>query len=398
MPKVAIVQPPSAPWIASCLEGIRRYANTRGDWHLLSTSLAFRGRGDSLNLADMKGWKGDGIIGLIDEAKELRRAKAMGIAIVNLGSRLPEAHGIPRVMVNHFQGGRLAAEHLLKCGVRHLALFGWKGAWYANQRRLGFMKRAAEAGIECHSHLWPYMEKDGTKKTWMQRIIEPARWLATLPRPCGVFAIHDYMAQLLMEACTEAGMKIPDDIALMGMDNDLMIGEHSAPKLTSVSRNSERVGWEAAALLDRMMRGEAAPGADLLVEPDGVVARQSTERWYCEEPVLQRALDFMRAHLSQPFNIDHLAAHAGVSKRTLEIRCREQLQSSPHQLVIKLRIEYAKELLLRPGKLSIEKAAAACGFGSAQAFQLAFRRMTGKTPGAFRRKEMSSPQSDGAKI
>src|SRR5579862_2095893 len=252
--RVAIVYPSSVVWIGRCIDGIRRYAREVGHWHLLSSPPALRGVGGSVSLTEMHGWNGDGVIALIDTEHELCAARAMGMPVVNLGSWLPKSFGIPRILVNHFKAGRMAADHLLSRGLRHLAFFGWKDAWYANQRRLGFVERAKEAGVECAVLLRNLHEESG--KNWTERIAEPARWLVAMPRPCGVFAMHDFMAQLLMEACQQAKLRIPDDIVMMGMDNDQTICEHSVPTLTSISRNSPQVGWEAAALLDRIMNGE----------------------------------------------------------------------------------------------------------------------------------------------
>ncbi len=179
-------------------------------------------------------------------------------------------------MVNHFLAGRMAADHLLERGLRDLAFFGWNNLWYSNQRRLGFFARAAEARLG-HQEALLLTPRAEAHLSWTQRSEGPARWLASLPRPCGVFAVHDYRAQFLVEACGEAGRRIPEDIALIGMDNDETICDHSVPTLTSVSRNSEQVGWAALALVDRLIRGGRPPTQDLLLDPDGVVTRQSTD-------------------------------------------------------------------------------------------------------------------------
>jgi len=394
--RVAVVYPSSISWVTRCMDGVRQYAREAGGWHILSSPPAFRGVGGSLSLKEMRGWKGDGIIALIDDRRELRTAAGIGIPVVNLGSGLPGSFGVPRVSVNHFKAGQMAADHLLARGLSHLSFFGWKDVWYSDQRSLGFAGRAAEAGVKCGT----FLRNPNTEiaKYWTRRIAEPAEWLATLPRPCGVFAVHDYMAQLLMEACQEAQLRIPDDIALIGMDDDASICEHSVPTLTSVSRNSERVGREAAALLDRMMQGSSSLSADLLVDPDGVVARQSTDKLYCSDAVVQSALDYMRAHLASQFNIECIAEHAMVSKRTLEMRFRECLQSSPHDFLTKLRVQHAQALMQLPQRRTFEQIASESGFGTAPAFYAAFQRITGKTPWRYRKdiqKIAGFPPRDG---
>jgi LacI family transcriptional regulator len=331
----------------------------------------------------MRGWKGDAIIAVSNDKSELRYVRTMGIPVVNLAGGLSKSFGVPRVMVNHFDAGRMAAEHLLSRGLRHLAFFGWKDLWYSDQRRLGFNERAAEACIECDAFLQGAGEE--FNKTWPQRVARIARWLASLPKPAGVFAVHDYRAQFLMEACHEAGLRIPEDIAVMGMDNDETICEHCVPSLTSISRNSERVGWEAAALLDCMMRGESTPTADVLLEPDGVIERQSTNMLYSEEPIVQRALDYMRTHLRTQFNIEQIAEHVGISKRTLETRFRDSVRSSPHDFLSKLRVQHAQALMQMPQKRTVEETALECGFGTARALNKAFHRIVGQPPNRYRK-------------
>jgi LacI family transcriptional regulator len=201
----------------------------------------------------------------------------------------------------------------------------------------------------------------------------------------GIFAVQDYRAQFLIEACQEAGLRIPADIAVVGMDNNEAVCDHLAPTLSSVSRSSQKVGWEAAALLDRILRGMKLPLEDVLIDPDGVVARQSTAMQYSENPVVQNALDYMRERLREQFNISAVAEHSKASKRTLEMRFRESLGSSPHSFLTKLRVQRAEHLLGLPQKLSIGEIANQCGFGTATTFYAAFRRVTGQSPASFRR-------------
>jgi LacI family transcriptional regulator len=390
--KVAILLPTSIPWIALCIDGIRRFAREHGGWHLFSSPPAVRGTGESaLALRSMRGWKGDAIIVVSDSEDELRYARRIRIPVVNLGGGLARSFGVPRVMVNHYKAGRLAADHLLGRGLRHLAFFGWQDMWYSDQRQLGFSDRARDAGVECNVLL--RASRDESNMDWVRRIAVVARWLASLPRPSGIFAVHDYRSQFLVEACQEAGLRIPADIAVLGMDNNEAVCEHSVPTLSSVSRNSQRVGWEAAALLDRLMRGDEHPIEELFLDPDGIVARQSTAMQYCGNPLVQSALDYMREHLREQFNISAVAEHTGASKRTLEMRFRESLGSSPHVLLTKLRVECAESLLSMPQKRTIEQIAAECGFGTATTFYAAFRRMTGQSPASFRRESSRFPRA-----
>jgi LacI family transcriptional regulator len=204
--------------------------------------------------------------------------------------------------------------------------------------------------------------------------------------------VHDYRAQFLIEVCTEAGLRIPEDIAVIGMDNDETICEHSVPTITSISRNSARVGWEAMSLLDRMLHGERHLD-DLLIEPDGVIARRSTDRQYCADELVQKALDLVRENLSTQINIAALAEHLGISKRTLETRFKKNSNTSPHEAITRLRLQHAKALLQMPQKRTIEQIASECGLGTPATFHAVFRRLEGKTPANFRREYNNSKGS-----
>jgi LacI family transcriptional regulator len=356
--RIAILCPASASWVAPCLGGFRRYAHAAQDWHLFSSSPVFHGDDLARILDSLEGWMGDGILTVSNDRAGLRRLRAMNIPAVNLAAGLAENHGIPRVMVNNQRAGRLAADHLLGQGVRSLAFFGWEKMWYSQQRLEGFRLRATEAGVECREFLRPI--RDQTRQSWDQRLAGTADWVLSLPHSTGIFAVNDGQAQMLTEACRQADVRVPDDFAVMGMDDDETICEHSIPTLTSLSRNSGKVGWEAAALLDRLMRGEPPPVLDILLEPDGVTARKSTEVLYCEDRVVLHALHYMRANIRSQYNVEEIAEHAAVSKRTLENRFRQVLRCSPHSFLRRLRVEHAQTLMRMPQPQTIEQIAGEC--------------------------------------
>ena len=319
------------------------------------------------------------------EPRELSQARSLGIPVVNLAGGLAKPHGIPRVRVNDHMAGQLAADHLLNRGLRHLAFFGWSDRWYSEQRRKGFCERASKAGVKVDSFL-QLAAGEEMKMNWPKRIAGPAKWLASLPRPCGVFAVQDYRAQFLIETCNEANIRIPEEMALIGMDNEETICEHSVPTLTSISRNSEQVGWEAMALLDRLIQGAPVPVDDLLLDPDKVVARKSTDRQYCNDALVQKAVDLVREKPGERLNITNIAERLGVSKRTLELRFQQSIKHSPHEFFTKLRVQHAQTLLQMPQKRTVEQIARECGFGTPATVYAAFKRHLGDSPAGFRRK------------
>jgi len=182
--KLAILYPASVPWFAKCLDGIRHYAREHGEWCFICSPPTLSGAEESaLTVRNMLGWKGDALMICSNEEKELRAARRMGIPVVNFGGGLRDSCGIPRVMVDHYQAGALAASHLLERGLRHLAFFGWSGLWYSEQRRQGFIDRAAREGVSCDSFLRTAGEDFRLK--WPERVAGPFL-------RCTIIALNSY--------------------------------------------------------------------------------------------------------------------------------------------------------------------------------------------------------------
>ncbi len=388
-PKIAIVYPASVPWMGHFLDGIRRYARPLGGWRLHTSPPALAGTGEhSGSVRSLVGWKGDAVIAAISSEEDAMAAKGLGIPVINISAWIKETYGLPRVGADNQLAGRLAADHLIGRGLRDLAFLGWQDVHYSDQRLLGFSGRAEEMGASVRSRLDP----PGEDCTWGTRLDSLAGWLASLPHPCGVFAVHDYRAQLLIEACDIAGLRVPNDIAVIGMDDDVITCEHAVPTLTSVSRNSVVIGWEAAALIHRILEGSFSGEVEILVPPDRVTARQSTDMLYHADQVVQIAIGYMHRNLRNSFNIEAVARQAGVSKRTLEMRFRSSMGKSPHRFLTEARIAHARKLLSHPVKVSIQSVADDCGFKSYPAFVAAFQRISGCAPLEFKKQtSMAAP-------
>jgi LacI family transcriptional regulator len=161
------------------------------------------------------------------------------------------------------------------------------------------------------------------------------------------------------------------------------------PTLSSVSRNSEKHGWESAALIHRLLSSESVGAPEILIQPDGITARQSTDTQYHADEVVRVAVRFMEGRLRHSFNMEEVANHAGVSRRKLEMRFRECMGKSPHQCLCEARISYAKKLIRRPNPTPMQEIAHECGFGSYSAFVAAFKRIEGYSPSDFHKESKS---------
>lgn len=388
-PWVAVVYPASVPWMAECLRGIKAVADGLGGWNLVTSPPSLRSAGEEdIHVPAMRAWRGDGMITCLTTAGEERAASRLTIPVVNLSGWRPPGRGVPRVNADHQAIGRLAAEHLLALGLRHFAYYGMAGPWFSAERERGFVQRLSEAGLPCAT--FHQRSGEGTARAWHRRYARLAHWLSGLPKPLGLLAVHDYRARVVMELCTRQGVSIPEDVAVLGVDNDPTTCDYCVPSLSSVSRDPFACGMEAARLLSRLMGGEPAPPHDTLVPPAGVVQRRSTDRFYDGDPVVSRVIAYASDHPGEAFTVAGLAQRFKMSRRLIELRFRERLGLTPHAYLRQRRVSRAKALLLDASEQrSLGEVAAACGFGCLRAFREAFRAETGVTPAAYRERHAS---------
>lgn len=381
--QVALLYPAAVPWMAQFTAGVTDYATRHGGWALFTSPPTLSGADElALNVYTLSDWHGHGAITALSRPAEARAAAALPIPVVNFGGALRRS-SVPRVMTDHRAVGRLAAEHLLERGFRRLAYYGTRGVGYSALRAEGFQRIARKAGVPCAVLQAPPVRDP--RATWRQRVGPLEQWLRGLEFPVGLMAMHDYRARVVMDECRLLGLDVPKEVAVIGVDNDPSICEFSQPTLTSIARNARRNGYEAAALLDALMCGRAPEAAEVLIAPEGVVARQSTDWILIDQPHVAAAVHYMREHLDEPFGIERVAEHVAVSRRRLEQRFRRTLGCSPHAYLCRLRVERAKELLRRPQAVKLQQVANASGFSSVARLCVVFGRLTGQTPMAFRR-------------
>ncbi|MBN2295786.1 MAG: substrate-binding domain-containing protein [Pirellulales bacterium] len=385
---VALAYPAAIPWMALFVQGVADYARKHANWKITTSPPTLSGADElALNIFSLRGWPGDGAIAAIANKDEARTAREIGMPVVNLSGSLEDA-GVPRVMIDHFSIGRMAAEHLLDRGFHRLAFCGTEELYYSRRRAEGFAQYAEQAGVPCE--IFDMQRIADPRTSWKRRIGPLSKWLSSLQRPVGLMAIHDYRARMIMDECDRLKLNVPHDIAVVGVDNDQTVCEYSHPTLSSVCRNSWRVGYESAALLDRLMSGESPDDTEILIQPEGIAARQSTDTVVIDDKHVSTAVHYMRGHLGEAFGIDQVVKHIPISRRQLEMRFRRSVGCSPKDYLLRLRVERAKELLQDSRRLKMHCVAVACGFSSAERLRLVFLRLTGQTPLEYRRSGRAS--------
>lgn len=320
----------------------------------------------------------DGLVGAFYRGPALAGLLATGLPAVNVSNRSSDVP-LPRVVSDDEAAGRMAARHLLDCGFRRFAFAGFPGHQYSDQRRTGFVRETQAAGCTCD-----VLPPESAASDGEPGLTPLARWLQTLPRPLAVMACSDVRACHVLLACEPLGLRVPEDVAVLGVDNDSVRCRVAAVPLSSVALNGERVGWMAAELLLRLMRGEPPPAKPILVPPLRVVVRQSTDVIAAADPLVARAVRYIREHAGDPeLDVAAVTRGVGASDRALRRRFEAALGWSPYHELVNTRLTHARRLLIETD-LSVKNIAPACGFADPRRFTIVFRRVTGMTATAFR--------------
>jgi LacI family transcriptional regulator len=368
--RVALAFPARFAHLPGIVHGITDYARAHGRW-LLTTGAELFG----LPIGDLRKWNGDGVIAALGNAEDVAAARRMKIPVVTMFGMV-RSPGVPRVMVDQAQIGRLAAEHLVSRGFRRFAFYGLRGPTYSADREQAFIARVAQHGgtvARCHSPA-----NAGGRRPW-DEIERLRRWVARLTTPVGVFAANDQRARMLVDAAELAGRRVPDEVGVIGVDNDEIACEFGEPTLTSIACDWAAVGFETAELLDRLMNGEKPPAGDLLIRPTGVVTRETTDVIVTDHPAVARAVAFARDHRGEPFGVEALVGASGVSRRHLELSFARSLGCTPADFLARIRAEQAKELLDQGGR-TLTQIARLCGFSDLRQFSRVFARVMNSSP------------------
>lgn len=292
---------------------------------------------------------------------------------------------LPAVINDDLAVGKMAAEYLLGLNCRAFAFVGfyYPRAW-SRERGNGFVARLAQAGHPCH-RLAPFENHRAPSFRYSWSPAGLKSWLKSLPPRTGIFAATDFVGVMVIDACRELGLAVPEDMGIVGVDDNIMLCEMAAVPLTSIATDARRLGYEAAQMLDRLMKGGPPRRRRIKLPPLDMVVRQSTEFFAIDDPVLAKALRFITANCQQRISVpDILKAAPGLGRRSLERRFRDKLSCSIHAVLLRARLNKAKRLLAETNR-AMEAVAEQAGFSDAKKLSAHFRTATGLTPTAYRK-------------
>jgi LacI family transcriptional regulator len=390
--RVALLVESSRAYGREVLSGIAAFVREHEYW-----SVFFQ----DLNLCDstpewLKTWKGEGIISRLENDDIVGLIRRLKVPVVYL-RRVEGSTNAPQILTNNAEVSRLCFEHLKERGFRHFAYCGFNGADYSDERKETFVSLVEEAGLRCHVYGGiPHPAKGDTAQhegLGLQDGSLLVDWIRRLPKPIGLMACNDMRGQQVLDACRSIGVALPDEIAVIGVDNDEVLCNLSNPPLSSVAPNAERIGYEAAALLSRMMTGARISTREIFVKPNGVVPRRSTEVLAIEDKQMAAATRFIREHACEGIDVSDVLHAVPMSRSTMDRRFIQILGYSSKDEILRVRLNRAKQLLAETD-LPLSRIAEKVGLEHVEHFSRIFKNRVGMTPSAFRTQSLIRDRAD----
>ena len=395
--RVAVLIESSRSFGRGLIEGISRYSRLHGPW-----SMYFEPQG--LGVAPpswLNRWDGDGILVRIDDQRMAAAVLATGVPALDLRGRLP---GLPLPFIGGDNEAitKMAFDHLLERGLRRFAFCGVPAGQMKalDLRRERFVERVRAAGFECDVFMTAPKSQgvsddviglsgatpaiDFGSMDWEVEQSALAGWVAELPKPIGIMACHDPRGYQLIDACRRASVMVPDEVAIVGVDNDNVLCSMANPPMTSIATDGERTGYEAAAWLNRMMHGEPGPTEPVLIPPRRIYARRSSDMLAIDDPDIAKAVRFIRDHACEGVRVDAVVRHVAMSRSVLERRFKQLIGRTLKSELLRIQVDRSKQLLAETD-LPMAAIATQTGFAAEKYFSDAFHRETGQRPTVYRR-------------
>ena len=368
--KVALLVHTANDWTRMVLKGIASYAREASDsWNVF---LEPRGFHEKLSLP--KKWQGDGVILRLTHAGLQQAVMRRKLPAVNVSWLGRHSETIPKVVSDERGCAEVGVRHLRDKGYSNIAFVGPSSE--LDYRDTIDRECQRLAGVDYRS-----LPQTDARRSGVKSIVE---WLKQLPTPLGILAWNTAASKSVLDACTELGLHVPHDVGIVCIEHDHLMASMSDTPLTSIDQDPLSVGYEAARLLDSMMNGARSPDEPILIRPQGVVCRQSTEAAKTEDEVVKAALQYIKENYTRPIRVGDICAILDVSRRQLEHRFRLAINSTPANEIRMARLTNVKRLLVETS-FSLDKIAVLSGYDYSEVMTRAFKQKFGYTPGEFRK-------------
>jgi LacI family transcriptional regulator len=336
MKKVVLLLETSRAFGRQLIMGIARYSRLKGPWSFYKEPIDLKS-----SIPHLTSWKPDGII-MRDTliTKELLSLEIPTILAIH-NSSYPK--DLPVIKTDSRSIAKMASEHFIEKGFKNLAFCGFDNYDWSEERKSNFNRFNNEAGYKTHNYL---SSEDVREQDWENEQQHVCRWVKDLPKPVGIFACNDDRGQHILEVCKLINLKVPEDVAVVGVDNDPMICEIGDPPLTSIALNVESAGFEAAKLLDHLIDKKKTIGNQIMVSPSHIVQRQSSDILAVDDTEVARAIQYIKNNARNKILVEDVVETTNISRRTLEKRFRKTIHRSIYNEIQQVRIELISKLLI----------------------------------------------------
>jgi len=375
-PQVALIVETSLASGRDILSGVARYVREHGPWAIYHEPRSL----EEMVPRWLKRWQGDGIIARIQNRQIAKAVAEVGLPTVDVLGVVPDC-GFPLVHVDDEAIGRSGAEHLLERGFCRFGFVSIEGEIWSQRRAMAFANRVGQRGYQCDK--LQIARRSAKSGSWERYEAELAKWVERLTKPAGVMIASDQLGTALLEACRRAGTNVPDDVGVIGVDNDEPLCQVSDPPLSSIWPNHAQVGYEAARLLDAMLQGQPPPPAPVYLSPGKVVTRLSTNTLAVEDRVVAAAARFIREHASDGINVEDVVRETAVCRSVLQRRFKDVFRRTIHDEIVSARLARAQELL-RETDLPLLTIAEKSGFRHQEYMGAVFKQRLQTTPARYR--------------
>ncbi|HZZ18265.1 MAG TPA: DNA-binding transcriptional regulator [Opitutaceae bacterium] len=378
-PEVLLIFRPQFEECTSMLKGIAHYERSHGAWTAFHDDLAVA-ETDPKWIREGN-WKG--VISRHTTAKLVAACKEMNVPLVDLND-VAVFEGVPKIRPDNATIGRLGAEHLLERGYSSFGFAGFTGQAWSAERRDGFVEALRRAGQDCNV-LDVHCPESSTPSWNSKQLAKIAEWLGELSKPTAVMACNDLRAQQLINAAGISGISVPEDLAILGANNETFRCEMTIPALSSVAPNAFQSGFRAASLLAEMLAGGKPQNLDQRVEPLGVVTRLSTDSLAIDDEKIAEAVNYIRKNACSGLTPDQVAENSHISRSLLEKKFRKYIGRSPQAEIRRVQVNKISELLIDTD-YPLKRVAELTGFEYTEYMSVLFKRVTGHPPGEYREK------------
>lgn len=381
LPKILVLLEASRAYDRGILRGIAKFSRLHGPWSFFQNPLIYRKKIIKRSIIPtLQGIEPDGII--MREPEDISELLTQKCPVIICPYTAETIEGISNIITDSKATSAMGAEHLLERGFRNFGFCGFDEMLWSVDRGNGFAERIEKAGYEVNFYR---QQLTAGKDFGLEERHKLVEWVESLPRPVGIMACNDDRAQHVAEACKVAGIKVPEEVAIIGIDNDELVCEFSDPPISSVALNSEKGGYEAAKLLKRLIQTKDKSPYRVVVQPTKVVSRCSTDILSIDDPDVTNALRFIKNHSKELLSVEQVADYVAMSRRTLERKFRETIGRSIYEEIRRLRLAEVQKLLLETN-LSVTEIAIELNCSGVDQISRFFRQEMGFGPVAYRKK------------